>query len=103
MCLGYRLGGEELYEHAPCAYLSTPDEDEGFEPLRFPLGREQAAHGADRMSDEDEVGKLQPPTDLEYVGCVAVESCVLLAIVRSGVRFPGADMVEEHYAMTLLE
>ena len=47
--------------------------------------------------------ELQLAADLEDVGGVAVERRVLRAIVGGNVGLPGADVVEEHHAMGVLE
>ena len=55
------------------------------------------------MPDEDRVGHVERPADLQYVVGVAVEAAVAFAIVCPEVRRPGADVVEEHHSVVVLE
>ena len=79
------------------------DQDQGLEATGIPVRCQDSNHGTHRMPDEDGLGELQVAAYLENVGGVAVERRVFLSIVGRWVGLSGADMIEQHHAMRVLE
>jgi hypothetical protein len=66
-------------------------------------GCQDADHGADGVTHEDRVLEPQFVADLQHVLGIAGERAVLAAVVSRVVGAAGADVIEEHDAVTVLE
>ena len=55
------------------------------------------------MPDEDRIGHLERPADLQHVGGVALEAAVASGIVRGKIRGARAHVIEENHPVVGLK